>query len=192
MEGAFDYYDKQGNFLEKQVFKNDIRIDTCWNKFKAHICRNKCCYIFLLIIISIGFCIGITLLLVYFLVKCKKGEGDKCLTCKRFSKSCASCNEGYELFQGKCITYQFMVKYYTMRLSFDGPEKIINDYNVYDSFYYIKLNGEIENDFKWNSLKFPSWGEHTVHFYFDKEEITSFSNMFRNTCRIIFRPASLS
>jgi len=145
---------------------------------RNHILRHKYRFICLLILIIIAIIIPVVLLLIYFLLNCEIGDRDKCLTSKKLTKSCASCNDGYELYKGKYITYQIMVKYF----SIGGLEKIIiyYDYERYFSFIKIKFNGEENYDFCFDSLKFQKWGEHTIYFYFDKEKIDSFSYMFSN------------
>ena len=132
---------------------------------RNHILRHRYLFFCLLILIIIAIIIPVVLLLIYFLVKCEIGDRDKCQTCKKLTKSCASCNDGYELYYGKCIIYQFMVKYF----SIGGLEKIITyyDYERYFNFIKIKLNGEEDHDLSFDSLKFPKWGEHTIYFYFD-------------------------
>ena len=107
-EGQFFYHDQINKKIERQNYKKDRRFDTKCQKCIKHILNNKKFYIIVAFVVII---IIIILLLINFLVKCEKGERDKCLTCKRWTRSCGSCNKGYELFKGKCITYQFMVTY---------------------------------------------------------------------------------
>ena len=179
--GKFAYFSKNGSPLGNQLFYNDIRTDTCCNKFCDHLRWHKCGYITLLIFIIIIISVAIILIFTYFFLKCEKGEGDKCLTCKKFTKSCSSCNEGYELYEGECITYQFMVKYF---IGFDKQINIINYYH-YKRIYKIKLDYKETYNFKYTTLEFPSYGEHTVHFYFDKKTFDSFSYLFENIDSII-------
>lgn len=94
---------------------------------------------------------------------------------KKLSKKCKSCNEGYLLFKGKCITYSFkpiyMVNYGEQIVELINP-------SYYKNIAKIKINNEFINPCI--NYNFGKNGYPEVYFYFVKDELKSFSYMFSN------------
>ena len=130
----------------------------------------------IIIIIIVFICLIIVSLIIvlflYLFLKCEIGEKDSCLTCKKMSTSCASCNPEYELIEGKCVTYSIKATYY---IYYDNEISLIN--STY--FKYI-LKMKIDDKFIEPCVKysFGKMGFSEVYYYFPKNEIKSFSYMF--------------
>ena len=164
--GFFTYYLANGIRKEKIYFHNDnIYIEV--NRLKR-----ICCILIIIFIILLLF--TITILCIYFLLKCEKGEKEKCLTCKSFSNDCKSCNPGYELIKGECVTYTFKATYYT---DYDTKIKLINS-----TYIQYLLGMKIDDKFiePTSEYSFENREISEIYFYFYKIKQYSFSYMFYN------------
>ena len=143
------------------------------NKKRCNNAESRKIIIFV-IIICIILLIAAIIVSIFSSLKCEKGEGDKCLSCKKMSTRCKSCNLGYELFKGYCFTYFFKVIYKT------SYNEILTLFN--SSFIKYLLIMKIDNEILEPLIEyfFENEGVHEVYFYFSKSELKSLSYMFKN------------
>ena len=96
---------------------------------------------------------------------CEIGEEEKCLTCYENKTECKSCNLGYTLVKGKCISeYLIKVTYLTLY-----PMEELDLISISASIYVHKMiiDGEyVSRISRTNTYIFPEKGYHTVYFGF--------------------------
>ena len=139
----------------------------------------------IIVIVSIILVIAIVALVLFLCLrpnynKCEKGENDKCSTCQKNSKDCATCNTYFRLKNGKCFfIYSFEAKYKTSSTNdINGEIKLFN----VDSLKDYKIN-KIQVDDKYvrnttNYYNFDTDEEHIVRINIDLNESSSLQNFF--------------
>ena len=167
--GYGTYYYEDGSIKEKEkfyFFNGRCNIDC--DRLKEILCRWK------ILCITLSIMIIITIIIFCVILKCEKGDKEKCLTCRKNTRQCGSCNPGYELKKGECITYTFKATY-----SPDYNTKItLFNYTYINLILRMKIDDKYINPSTVYEFKNP--GIYEVYFYFKNKEINSFSFMFSN------------
>ena len=106
---------------------------------------------------------------------CVIGEGDKCLTCDETTYKCTSCNDGYELIDGKCvINYSIKATFIT---SSNNKEIEIINIGYLDYITEIKLDDStiVKN----HKITISKKGDHIIIFKASPKR-PYMTDMFRN------------
>ena len=116
----------------------------------------------------------------FCLYHCETGKDEKCLSCDIDNIKCISCNIGYKLLNGKCISnYSFKTVYQTK----NENENIKLIYSEY-LYYILEMIIAGINVIPKFEHKFPNEGNHTVYFLLNNN-ISSLKYMFYSTVNII-------
>ena len=113
---------------------------------------------------------------------CQTGEEDKCLTCKETSNKCSSCNQFYNLINGRCEpNFSFKAIYYTneknQKIQLINPSYLENA---------IEMTIDIMTVSPQSTYTFPEEGNHTIYILIDMSKISSSEKMFYQNKEMTF------
>ena len=176
--------------IELKDSKGENMIGSVGNFDESEVKKRK--IIRIIIIVSFILLAAIVTFILYFLLrpnynKCSKGGNDKCHTCQKNSKKCATCNPHFTLDDGKCLfIYSFEALYKKSQLNdINTNTKLFNvEYLTEYKINKIQVDGEYAETTT-NYYNFTSDGEHQVRVNIDLKDSSSLKKFFSGINELI-------